>query len=178
MLDYNRFELSFCIGSLDGWCLRRAAQLGLAVETAVSSCPGKGAKLAGLIAPGHDLRCLLVQGLHCPHAPPKPSFEYPVLKVGGEVVRRFKRHCKQTELLEKFESLGWPYSIVNPFGSPALVGPNNGIRDIVYHLNSQQHSRLQIHFWCDGDAVRWEIVGRLPPQQMAVPMPNHRVSPD
>jgi hypothetical protein len=159
MLNYNDFELSFCIGSLDGWCLRRAAQLGLAVNTAVLSSPGKSAKVADPVGPGHDLRCLLIQGLHCPHAPPKPSFEYPVLKVGDEVVRRFRRQCRQTELLEVFEDQGWPFLISKPFGTPSELDPENGINDVLYELNQHQVSRLQIYFSCAGGDVQWEILG-------------------
>jgi len=159
MLDYNRFELSFCIGSLDGRCLRRAARLGLAMEAIVSSSHSKAAEVADLIGQGHDLACLVAQGLHCPHAPHKPSFKYPVLQVGDEEVRRFRRRCRQTELLELFEIRGWPNLISNPFGAPSTLDPENGISDVLYELNQHQLSRLQIHFSCVGGDVQWEILG-------------------
>ena len=158
MLNYNDFELSFCIGSLDGRCLRRAAQLGLAVETAVLSSPGKAADVAGLIGPGPDLRCLQIQGLNCPHAPPKPSFKYPLLKVGDEVVREFQRHSKQTKLLEDFESQGWPFAISNQSGTHSELDPENGISDVLYELNRHQESRMHIRFWLVGGGVRWEVI--------------------
>jgi hypothetical protein len=107
-----------------------------------------------------DLLCRVAQGLPCRHAPRKPSFERRELRVGKTLIRRFRRRCKQTELLELFQSRGWPDFIDNPFGSPSPLDPENGLSDIVYELNRHHDSRQQVHFWRDGDRLRWEIVGQ------------------
>ena len=171
MLNYDDFELSFCLGSLDGRCLRRAAQLGLAVQTAVAS-PGKSAKVAGLVGPGPDLS--LPSG---PRSALPARASKALVQVSCPQSRRRSGATVQ-EALQADEALG-------NLGSPRLAlfhqhsvwqpiaGWSDGVRDIVYDLNNQQPSRLQVHFWCDGDDVRWQIVGRLPPQQMANPMPEH-----
>jgi len=108
------------------------------------------------------LLCRVAQGRPCRRAPRTPSFEDRELRLGKTLVRRFRRHCKQTELLELFQLRGWPAFIDSPFGSPSPLDPENGLSDIVYELNGRKDSRQQIQFCCNGDRVRWEIVGQRP----------------
>jgi len=153
------YTISTCLGSVDGQCLRRAALSGLDLKRALSARRGKAdvEKAIRHIA-ACDLGCRAVQGLRCPRMPRKPSFEGYELRLGGEVVRKFRRHCKQTKLLKVFASRGWPVFIHDPLGSLLQVDPENGIRDLVYQLNRRQVSRRQIRFGCEHGGVRWKIV--------------------
>ena len=169
MTDHSDVRLSCCLGTFDEQCLRRAALLGLDIKRAFAACGGENAHVATVAnslaiheLATHDLRCHTAHGLPCPHAPPKPSFRGGELRLDKARVRLFRRSCKQTELLDAFQLHGWPPSIDNPFGSPSPFDAENGLSDIVYELNRHQKSGPQIHFWCDGNRVRWEIVGYGP----------------
>jgi len=163
MSDQSHPLLAICLGSLDGQCLRRAALLGIAVKRAALTRSGRAVdapKAAARVAAERDLQCDAAQGLPCSHARLIPTFDGHELRLGKTLLRQFQRHCKQTEVLDAFQSRGWPAFIDNPFGGPSPFDPENGLSDIVYELNQQRDSCQQIHFWCDGDRVRWEIVGQ------------------
>ena len=97
-------QLSECLGSVKGKCLRCRGAPGLDLELALSAGRRKAGK-AGVqkairrIA-ARDLRCRLTRGLRCPQAPPKPSFKGYELRVGGELARRFHRQCDQDQTPE------------------------------------------------------------------------------
>ena len=118
------YTISTCLGSVDGQCLRRAALSGLDLKRALSVRRGKAdvEKAIRRIAAG-DLCCRAAQGRCCPRMPRKPSFEGYELRVGGEVVRKFRRHCKQTKLLNVFTSQSWPVFIHDPLAGLLLVDP-------------------------------------------------------
>lgn len=169
MSDHSAFQLSSCLGSFEGQCLRRAAELGLFVKRALSARGGKGAgvakatkRIASHAAARRDLHCCVAQGLTCRHAPIRPTFDGRNLRIGKVRVRQFRRRCKQTRLLDVCQSRGWPLFIEAPFGRPSVIDPENGFRDLVYRLNRRQK---QIHFWCDGGGLRWAIVGKGPASQ-------------
>jgi hypothetical protein len=148
MPNYNGFAPSLYIGSSDCTRVPGTEPTGPTVKTAVFP--------RDPIDPELDLSCL-ARGTHRPHAPPKPYFQYPVLQVGHELVRTFRRHCKQTELLDVIQSQQWPYIVIDPLGARSPLDPENGLSDLVYQLNTHQQSRLQLHFWLVGGGVRWEV---------------------
>ena len=164
MANRSNSQISVCFGTHDGQCLRRAAELGLFVIQAFPGCGGKAAgiakaakRIATRAVAARDLRCRVARGLACRHAPIIPSFDGRDLRIGKVLVRRFRRRCKQTKLLDVCQSRGWPAFIDAPFGSPSAMDPENRLRDLVYNLNRRQQ---QIHFWCDGGGIRWAIVGQ------------------
>jgi hypothetical protein len=83
-----------------------------------------------------------------------PSHE---LRLFGELVLRFEKQSRQTELLEAFQLPGWPRSIKDPLGEPSAVDAENGLSDIVYELNRKQRLRPRIRFRCKGRSVHWEF---------------------
>ena len=164
MAKHSNSQISICLGTRNGQCLRHAAALGLLVKRALLDCGPKAAgvakaakRIAAHAAATRDLHCLLAQGLTCRHAPIKPSFDGRDLRIGKVLVRPFRRRCRQTRLLDVCQSRSWPVFIDAPFGSPSPIDPENGIRDLVFNLNRRQK---QIHFWCDGGGLRWAIMGQ------------------
>jgi hypothetical protein len=111
-----------------------------------------------------DLRCEPVAGQPCPFV---PLFNAQLLEFSfcGELLRHFDKQSRQTELLEAFQLRGWPHSVKNPLGSASPCDAENGLSDIVYELNENQHPRQRVHFWCDGRSVHWEIVDDEPASQ-------------
>ena len=176
---HSNSQLSICLGTHDGQYLRRAAEVGLVV---IHVFAGRGGKAVGVAkaakrvathaAAASDLRCRVTQGLFCPHAPAKPSFDGRELRIGDVVVRRFRRQCKQTKLLNVCQSRGWPAFIDAPFGRPSAIDPENRLRDLVYNLNRRQVSPQRIHFWCDGGGLCWVIVGQGPMRMQSTSHPD------
>jgi hypothetical protein len=80
MIEMNGSAISICLGTCAGQCVLRAAQLGLGLADG-------GARDAAV----GDLRCRRALRLFCPDAPLKPSFDGRDLRVGDEVLKRFKK---------------------------------------------------------------------------------------
>jgi len=107
-----------------------------------------------------DVRCEAAAGHFCPF---KPSYNEKTceLSVCGVVVRQFRSPCRQTDLLQVFESRCWPECIMDPLGDPSEVDAENGLGDLLYQLNQihNNDSPQQVHFWQEPHhGMHWEIV--------------------
>ncbi len=159
----------FCDGPHDGPCPNRLIRLMIATaEQRVRLTGGSPAdSSAQIVEPclgGPPVSCKAIAGRPCPF---KPSYNKKTreLSVCGKVVRSFRGRCKQTDLLEAFESRHWPESIEDPLGAPSALDAENGLRDIICELNKEQHVRPWVHFWRDDRTVHWEIAGDEPGNQ-------------
>lgn len=83
-----------------------------------------------------------------------------VLRVGGQIVKRFKQPSPNQEgVLMAFEEEGWPVRIDDPLTPTSGIAPKVRLHDTIKWLNRHQENRL-VHFSGDGNGqgVRWEIL--------------------
>jgi hypothetical protein len=114
-------------------------------------------------------KCDAVAGAPCPNLPVLNGL---VLYFRGAVVLSYARWCRQTKLLEAFQSQGWPEFIEDR--SP--YGAENGLRDIVPELNDRQQSGQRLPFWHEGRRLFWKINDDEPARPLAAAGPGSQRS--
>jgi hypothetical protein len=145
---------------LRGGVARRSGPL--SIRKLVARIPTTGAA-------AKDLVCDVANRRPCRHAADRARISFNEqtgeFLVDGTRVRLFTKRCRQAELLQVFQSQGWPSSIKDSLGSPSAADPENGLSDIVRELNRKQLPRKRVHFWCEGRSVFWGIMGDEPGNQ-------------
>jgi hypothetical protein len=82
------------------------------------------------------------------------------LRVGGQVVKRFKWHAVNQEMiLAAFDEEGWPARIDDPLPPQLDQDPKRRLHDTIKCLNRKQKNRL-LQFRGDGtgEGILWELI--------------------
>jgi hypothetical protein len=173
-----------CLWRLDGRCVRRMKHR---CAGANGNCPSPGRRKPPTVPDLLDFirrkgsidalpKCDEVPGSPgspCPHL---PIFDGLVLSFRGEVLLKFSRRCRQSEVLQAFQSRGWPDVLEIPH---SRYDSEDRRSNIVYELNErhrQQHPRRRIHFWSGDSGVHWKVVGEpapFPAPVRSAPMVGH-----
>lgn len=83
-----------------------------------------------------------------------------ILRVGGRIVKRFKRPSPNQEIvLMAFEEEGWPRRIDDPLSPNGEIDPKRRLHDTIKGLNRHQENQL-LHFSGDGrgEGVCWVVL--------------------
>ena len=88
----------------------------------------------------------------------RPHFAGRVLRVGAKIVKKFRQHGKNQELiLAAFEEQAWQQEIDDPLPRTAGIVAKERLRQTIEGLNRHQKIKL-LHFYGDGTGQRvgWE----------------------